>query len=114
MYIGILGAMLFLFIPGIVVAMAWSLSILLVLDKGLNAAEAIRLSNKLTYGNKWTLFFVNAVLAIVYVILVVIFSLIPYLGVLLTICLFIVYFAATIGIQASIYGTLTKDIETQS
>jgi hypothetical protein len=118
MYIGIIGAALFLIVPGIVVSIAWSLSILLVLDKGLNAAEAIRLSNKLTYGNKWTIFFVNAVLAIAYFvayfILLIILIKIPYLGVILILCLTVVYLAATIGMQASIYGKLSKGIETES
>jgi hypothetical protein len=114
MYIGIIGAMLFLLVPGIVVALAWSLSILLVLDKGLNAAEAIRLSNKLTYGNKWTLFGVKIVLAIVVVIVGYVFNLIPYIGWLLSLALFIVYFAVSIGTDASIYGTLSKNIENQN
>ncbi len=116
MYIGIMIGIVFLIIPGIVIGIAWSLAMLLLLDKGVNAAEALRLSNKLTYGNKWTIFFVSLVLGICFFIAAAIisalFSLIglSVVGGLLIICLLLAYFAISVGCTASIYGTLAKDV----
>ncbi|MDR1602733.1 MAG: hypothetical protein LBS42_09950 [Tannerella sp.] len=136
--IGIIGASLFFFIPGIVVALAWSLAVLLLLDKGLNAAEAIRMSNSLTYGNKWTMFCVSVVICIAYFIVSLILgsilglismaimassgsiegaivgsAIVSVLSFIVTLALFIVFQAFCIGCQASIYGTLSKNIEEQ-
>jgi hypothetical protein len=138
MGIGIIGAMLFFFIPGIVVAFAWSLAVLLLLDKGLNAAEAIRMSNKLTWGNKWTMFFVAAtvyfagyavsfILMIFFAIIDTVISIqsraigevgaatsvLAALIFIVMLAVFVVCMAFYIGCQASIYGTLSKNIEEQ-
>jgi membrane-anchored glycerophosphoryl diester phosphodiesterase (GDPDase) len=133
MGIGIIGAALFFIIPGIVVSLAWSLAILLLLDKGLNAAEAIRMSNRLTYGNKWTMFFIAVAIYGVYltaslilgIILNVIMAILSLAGsiegsVIMNVSSFIVLIALlgvclmfNIGCQASIYGTLSKNIEEQ-
>ncbi len=113
MAMGIWVGFMFFIIPGIVISIAWSLSIYLVLDKGTNAAEALRLSNKLTYGNKWTLFAVSLVLGVGFFVVFFIFSLIPFIGWLLCLCLFLVYIAASLGCSSSIYGTLSKNIEEQ-
>lgn len=69
---GIYAALLFLIIPGIVVAIAWTFSVLLVIDKHLNPAEAILKSNYYTYGHKWTMFLSSLV---IYLLLVVVFGL---------------------------------------
>ncbi|MDR1882622.1 MAG: hypothetical protein LBR26_07545 [Prevotella sp.] len=128
--VGICGAATFLFFPAIAVSFAWSLAILLLLDKGLNAAEAIRLSNKLTYGNKWTMFFVSFVLGLVYLIVCWIMTLIlrPLIAAVdsmaeaimlgffivnLFLALLVAFMAFSMGCQASIYGTLSQNIEEQ-
>ncbi|MDR0756794.1 MAG: hypothetical protein LBF85_03000 [Tannerella sp.] len=138
MAIGIIGAALFLYIPAIVVSLAWSLAILLLLDKGLNAAEAIRMSNKLTYGNKWTILFVTVTICIasfiVWTIISMFFAMISYriiigadslesmgiasvmvgfISILVLLALIVATMAFFIGCQASIYGTLSKNIEEQ-
>jgi len=113
MFMGILAGLVFFIVPAFVIAIAWSLAIYLLLDKGLNATEALRVSNKLTYGNKWTLFAVSLILGIVYFVFSYIFGKIPFIGWLLNICLFVVYYAFSLGCSASIYGTLSKNIEEQ-
>lgn len=50
-------AAIFLFVPGAVIAIAWSLAPLLVIDKNMEPLAAIKKSNDLTYGKKWTIFF---------------------------------------------------------
>jgi len=114
MFMGIMMGTFFFFIPGIVISIAWSLAIYLVLDKGLNASEAIRVSNKLTYGNKWTLFAVQLVLGIGFCIAFAIFCFIPFIGWLLNLCLFVVFMAVSLGCSSSIYGTLSKNVEEQN
>jgi uncharacterized membrane protein len=114
MFMGIMAGVVFLIIPGIVISIAWSLAIYLILDKGVNAAEALRLSNKLTFGNKWTLFAVVLIIGIAASICSFIFSLIPFIGLVLNVCLSIVLIAFTLGCWSSIYGTLSKNVEEQN
>lgn len=56
---GVYVAMIFLLIPGIVLALSWSLAYYYLLEKDKNPLEALRASNTATYGNKWTMFFIN-------------------------------------------------------
>lgn len=53
-----------LLIPGIVLSYAWSLAIYLFLDKGVSSIDALRLSNELTYGNKWRIFAIEAIIGV--------------------------------------------------
>ncbi|MDR1332454.1 MAG: hypothetical protein LBK07_10180 [Tannerella sp.] len=115
--LGTLGAMVFMLIPAIVISISWSLAVLLVLDKGVNAAEALRLSNKLTYGNKWTMFFVSLASYVAYIIVLLIFigivRVVPVIGILLILASIPVFYTYLLGCQASIYGTLSRDIDEQ-
>lgn len=72
MVMGIYLAMLFLFIPGIVLSLSWSLAYYYLLEKGKNPIEALRASNTATYGNKWTMFFIGLTFAIAAIIVVMI------------------------------------------
>jgi len=62
--IALLPLILFGFVPAIVISFAWSLAVFLLLDKGVSPGEALIQSNKLTYGYKWTLFFISLVLGL--------------------------------------------------
>ena len=61
---GLLPALLFLIIPYFILSLAWSQSTYLLLDKGVNPAEALTLSNKITNGHKAKIFFGKLVLTI--------------------------------------------------
>jgi hypothetical protein len=100
----------FLVIPGLVISLAWSMALLLVIDKGKNPTEAITLSNNCTYGYKWKMFGIYFLAYLALVIVVVIFSLIPTVGVILTIAASIFYLFILIGIQASVYRQLTENV----
>lgn len=67
-------AMLFMFVPGIVISIAWTLSYYFLIEKGKNPIEAIRASNDATYGSKWTMFLVLCVFVIAAIIVLWIFS----------------------------------------
>ena len=43
-------------IPGFVIAIAWNFAVVLFVDKDKDALESLRESNRLTYGNKWRIF----------------------------------------------------------
>lgn len=99
----IFSAMLFMFFPAIVMSIAYCFAALLVVDKGKGASEALKLSNRATYGNKWTIFFVQLVLAI----------LIPILGLIwkpLVVIYLIFYIPVSLGVMAIMYKELTSDI----
>lgn len=53
---GVMAGMIFLYIPGIVIGVAWMLAPLFVIDKGMTPIDAISKSNSVTYGKKWTIF----------------------------------------------------------
>ncbi len=102
----------FLVIPGIVIGIAWSLTILLVVDKGMGPLEAITKSNELTYGKKWTIFGGAIVLSLITGVAGgVVIGLISLINVMFLTALFgivVVALSACImlGAASYIYGTL--------
>jgi len=117
--IGVGVGFFFAVIPGIVIGLAWSLAILLVVDKGKNPTEAITLSNNCTYGYKgkifWIYFLVSTVFSIVFSILAAIGSGAHNDGVAILTSFLIILIAifqifVCIGLQASIYKQLTDNV----
>jgi uncharacterized membrane protein len=108
--IGAGAGFIFFVVPGCVIAMAWMLAPLLVVDKAKNPMEAIFLSNKLTYGNKGTIFVAILIPLLIGIILIAIVSLIPFLGVLLALAAYLLLIFITIGIQASVYKNLAAGV----
>ena len=113
-YLGIVAGLIFVVIPGIVLAIAWSLSLLLVVGKELNPLEAMNQSNKLTYGKKWTIFGGEIILAIIVFVVTGIFY---YLGMvthgaasvilyIISVILYLISISILIGAQATIYENL--------
>jgi len=100
----------FFIIPGIVIGLAWSLAVLLVIDKGKNPTEAITISNLCTYGNKWRMFGIIFLPAIAISIVIGIVYLIPVIGIILVIALYLFLMFVLIGVEASIYRQLTAHI----
>lgn len=66
--IAILPLIIFGFIPAIVISFAWSLSVFLLIDRGVSPGDALVESNLLTYGYKWKLFFISVVLGLIAII----------------------------------------------
>ncbi len=105
-------ATLFLIVPGIVMRIAYSLTALLVVDKGKGAADALRLSNNATYGNKWMIFL--WVLFYGVVLLVIPMAILRWIWNPLAIIYLIFISAVGFGGMAHIYGQLTSDIPEES
>lgn len=100
-------AFLFLIIPGIVLKLAYSQATLLVIDKGINPSESLSLSNRVTHGYKWTIFFTYLLIFVAFFIVSYVLSLItPILSAILLLVIMPIIF----GANAFIYGKLTEDI----
>lgn len=114
MYLAIIPAMIFMFIPGIIISIGWSLAIYILLDKGVAPGEAMIRSNKATYGYKWTIFGVSFLLGLAFYILLYIALCIATksgFGLLFILFLIIgvVYTVASLGCSAIIYRNLTAE-----
>jgi hypothetical protein len=109
LFLGVLIGFAFLIIPGYVIAISWSLSLLIMIDKKVTPLQAITASNLATLGNKWMIFFANLLLVIPFYVLLIIFLFIPFIGIILNIALVLVLIAAALGIQAYIYKELAAE-----
>jgi len=107
-FMGVLMGIFMFIIPAYVIMIAWSLGILFLIDKGVNPMEALTMSNKATMGYKWTIFFSYIIFAIAAAIANLIFSQIPYIGIVLNIALGLVIYALILGMQAHIYSKLSE------
>ena len=117
MYGAILVGFFFGFIPGIVLSIAWSFATVLFVDKDMSALDALRESNKITYGNKWRIFgaefLVVFCLQIAISIINAIFGIgevgwLETIGMIITFVLIIFAIPAIYGVEASIYRQLTS------
>ena len=117
--IGIFTGLMFGIIPGIVISLAWSLAILLVVDKGKNPTKALVLSNDCTYGYKWKMV---GIYLLTYLIFAVPQGILLGIGaaldnenimIILSIIVFLIALFegfVFIGLQASVYRQLTEDV----
>ena len=106
----------FMGVPGLVLSVAWSFAAVLFVDKGMNALEALRESNRLTYGNKWRIFGAEFLVAIVIGVAIGIvrglFSIghvgaLEVIGAIINVVLMVFAVPAIYGVEASIYKQLT-------
>jgi len=117
--VGVFIGSIFALIPGMVIAIAWSLAILLVVDKGKNPTEAITLSNNCTYGYKAKMFGIYFLVCLIFTLVQVIVSSIGALvnndGVIIFTSFLVILSAVFeifvfIGLQASVYKQLTEGV----
>ena len=109
---------MFMFIPGIVISIAWCFAAVLFVDKDRSALDALRESNSLTYGNKWRIFgaefLICFALCIVVAIINAIFGIghvhwLEAIGTIIDVILIIFVVPAIYGVEASIYRQLTEE-----
>ena len=94
----------------IVLGIIWSQALYLVLDKGVNPAKALSLSNKMTYGNKWIIFAVMFVVYLAFLVASLLLTWIPFIGVIIAFCLMVIYMAMILGCSGMIYGKLLENL----
>lgn len=93
-------------IPGMVISFAFSMGIYVMLDHKVNPIEALKVSNELTYGNKWRMFFINLIVGLTVGIVSYLFSLIPFVGLVFTIIIALVGMAWSLSVNAVYYREL--------
>ena len=108
---------MFMGIPGLVISIAWNYATVLFVDKNMSALDALRESNRITYGNKWRIFgaefLIAFALGIVVAIIGGIFGIgnigwLEAIGTIINVILVIFIVPAIFGVDASIYRQLTS------
>lgn len=114
---GISAGFAFGIIPGIVIAFAWDLTIVLFVDKELSALDALRESNRLTYGNKWRMFGILFLFGLAVIVVIAIIAALfgigdvrwlEAIGDILIAAIAICVVPVACGIDASIYKQLSS------
>ena len=119
MIIGIASGYAFVIIPGIVISIAWSQSILLFIDKGYSPLESIKKSNDITYGEKWTIFvgYLSLVLILglsIGLLIILAVNVDEILALLVGLIGYIAFILVMIGCSAYIYGELNKKLTAEN
>lgn len=113
----ILIATLFLYVPGIVLSLSWSLAYYFLIEKGKNPMQAIKASNDATYGSKWIMFFIMLVVGVLFGVAFGIFGAICSLinvGFITFIVMFVLIVLAlsiSMAVNASIWKQLKDNVE---
>ena len=113
----ILIACLFLYIPGIVLSLSWSLAYYFLIEKGKNPMQAIKASNDATYGSKWIMFFIMLVVGVLLGVAFGIFGAICSLinvGFITFVVMFVLIVLAlsiSMAVNASIWKQLKDNVE---
>ncbi len=109
MGIAMAAASVFFFFPAVVIGVAWSLAVLLMLDRKISPLEAIMESNKCTYGYKWLIFGIGLAVGVAGLIALIIAMLIPFIGGILAIAVMALIVTINLSCSAVIYRRLTTD-----
>ncbi len=120
MFIGILIAMFFMYIPGIVLSYTWMLAPMMVVYKGMDSIKALQSSNQCTNGSKWGIFFLHLfflggllLVSLLFAFLVSLFNA-PNVGVMilfviLGLGIFVLLGSIYLGFTGSIWKQLTQN-----
>lgn len=101
--IGVSAACLFMFVPGIVMGIAWGFAMYLLIEKEVSPIQALALSDKATFGEKWTIFLIQFLFWLAVGIVGGIFALIPKVGGLFMVIIYILAAAIYVAIEAVMY-----------
>lgn len=110
-------ALLFMIVPGIVLALSWMLAYYFLIEKGKNPIQAIKASNDATYGSKWTIFAILLLFGIcalfVFYMFNLLCSLIDVRFITFVVMFVLIVLAVSIGmaINASIWKQLRDNVE---
>ncbi len=101
---GIGAAAIFMFVPAVVLSLAWGYAPFFLVEKGTAPVKSLSLSYKVTFGEKWTIFFLSAVLCIAVSIVSYIFGLIPKVGGIFALLVTLFGFLVSICLEAKLYA----------
>ncbi len=98
--------LIFMIIPGIVMNIAYGYSIYFLIDKELTPTEALNLSNKRTYGHKWSIFLSKFIFMIVAYLVAFLFI---YIWEPLGLIPMLLVMPIILGMEAHIYGQICDE-----
>ena len=107
-YIGTVVAFMFMFIPGLVMGIAWGFAIYFFIDKKVSPLKSLQLSYDSTYGNKWRIFLVGLVCGILIGIICGILGAIPKVGAVLAVIACILCIAIMVAVEGVMYNFFSK------
>lgn len=100
---GIAAATAFMFVPGIILSLAWGFCFYLMIDKGTSPLKSLTASYDITLGEKWRIFAINLLVGLIIGLVCGIFSLIPKVGFVFVILVVIVGMAYSVAVNALMY-----------
>ncbi len=101
--VGITAATAFMFVPGIILSLAWGFAMYLLIDKGVSPLKALTASYDITLGEKWRIFGINLLCGLIIGLVSGLFTLIPKVGFVFTILVVIVGCAFAVAVEALMY-----------
>ena len=113
----ILIGVIFMFVPAIVLSIAWSLSYYFLIEKGKNPIQAIKASNDATYGSKWIMFAAKLVVGIIAGIFLAIFQVLCYaidvefITYVVMFVLYVLIISIDMAVNASFWKQLKDNVE---
>ena len=109
--VGLTAAFAFMIVPGIIMGIAWGFAIYIFLEKKVSPLKALILSDKATYGEKWTIFLVGLLLGIAACIVCAIFGAIPKVGPVLVFLAVIFLAAIAVALEATLYRHFSEKVD---
>lgn len=104
LYLIILMGFMFMIIPGIVMSIAYGYSIYFLIDKDLTPSDALNISNKRTYGHKWSIFLSKFGFIIIAELIAYLFA---YLWAPLALIPILLILPIILGMEAHIYSQIS-------
>ena len=108
LYIGIVVAFFFMFIPGMVMSIAWGFAVYFFIDKKVSPLKSLQLSYDTTFGNKWRIFFTELLCGILISIICCIFVAIPKVGAVLAGIATVLCSAIMVAVEGVMYDFFSK------
>ena len=109
--VGLTAAFAFMIVPGIIMGIAWGYAIYIFLEKKVSPLKALILSDKATYGEKWTIFLISLLFGFVAGLVCGIFAAIPKVGFLFVIVAVICLCAITVALEAVLYRHFSEKVD---
>ncbi len=102
--IGSAAAAVFMFFPAAVIGIAWGFAIYFFIDKGLSPHKCLKVSYKVTDGEKWTIFWIYVILGLAASLLSYLFMQIPKVGWLFAIIVTVICVAVIVAVEGVMYA----------
>lgn len=106
--IGTMAAAAFMLLPALIIAIAWSFAIYFLIDKHVSPLKALLLSYDATYGNKWRIFFLGLLCAIVIGLVCGLLGAIPKVGPVLAAIAVILAIVIMVAIDGVMYDFFSQ------